>query len=137
LVIKKIKLYKMNRSYSKIRHIKNLNESIEKNYINNKKFLIETPTGGTESEMVTGGTESEMVTGGTPTNEQIVESIIRKIVNETKDESMVQKLMRKLKGVSDKQLKYNVENDLPWDWKGSKEGYYEKMENKRHHSGSN
>ena len=118
----------MNRSYSKIRHIKNLNESIEKNYINNKKFLIETPTGGTESEMVT---------GGTPTNEQIVESIIRKIVNETKDESMVQKLMRKLKGVSDKQLKYNVENDLPWDWKGSKEGYYEKMENKRHHSGSN
>ena len=127
----------MNRSYSKIRHIKNLNESIEKNYINNKKFLIETPTGGTESEMVTGGTEAEMVTGGTPTNEQIVESIIRKIVNETKDESMVQKLMRKLKGVSDKQLKYNVENDLPWDWKGSKEGYYEKMENKRHHSGSN
>ena len=63
--------------------------------------------------------------------------IVKKIINEDKEESMIQKLMRKLKNVSDKQLKYNVENDLPWDWKGSKEGYYEKMENKKHYSGSN
>jgi len=45
--------------------------------------------------------------------------------------------MRKLKGVDDKQLHYNIKTDLPWDWKGSKEGYYEKMEGRRHHSGSN
>ena len=32
--------------------------------------------------------------------------------------------MRKLKGVSSEQLKYNMENDLPWDWTGSKEGFY-------------
>ena len=69
--------------------------------------------------------------------ERDLSRIVKKVISEDKDESMIQKLMRKLKGVSDKQLKYNVENDLPWDWKGSKEGYYEKMENKRHHSGSN
>jgi len=70
--------------------------------------------------------------------ERDISRIVKKIINEDKkEESMIQKLMRKLRGVSDKQLKYNVENDLPWDWKGSKEGYYEKMENKRHHSGSN
>lgn len=69
--------------------------------------------------------------------ERDLNRIVKRVISEDKDESMIQKLMRKLKGVSDKQLKYNVENDLPWDWKGSKEGYYEKMENKRHHSGSN
>jgi hypothetical protein len=69
--------------------------------------------------------------------ERDLNRIVKKVISEDKDESMVKKLMRKLKGVSDEQLNYNVKNDLPWDWKGSKEGYYEKMENKRHHSGSN
>jgi hypothetical protein len=63
--------------------------------------------------------------------------IVGKVLKEEKDESLIKKLMRKLKGVSDEQLDYNVKNNLPWDWKGSKEGYYEKMENKKHHSGSN
>jgi hypothetical protein len=69
--------------------------------------------------------------------ERDLSRIVKKVISEDKDESMIKKLMRKLKGVSDEQLNYNVKNDLPWDWKGSKEGYYEKMENKRHHSGSN
>jgi hypothetical protein len=63
--------------------------------------------------------------------------IVGKVLKEEKDDSLIKKLMRKLKGVSDEQLDYNVKNNLPWDWKGSKEGYYEKMENKKHHSGSN
>lgn len=45
--------------------------------------------------------------------------------------------MMKLKGISKDKLEYNMKNNLPWDWKGSKEGYYEKMENKRNYSGSN
>ena len=63
--------------------------------------------------------------------------IVGKVLKEEKNDSLIKKLMRKLKGVSDEQLDYNVKNNLPWDWKGSKEGYYEKMENKKHHSGSN
>jgi hypothetical protein len=30
-----------------------------------------------------------------------------------------------------------MENDLPWDWKGTKEGYYEKMEPRKNNRGSN
>jgi dTDP-4-amino-4,6-dideoxygalactose transaminase len=35
--------------------------------------------------------------------------------------------MIKLKGISKDKLEYNMKNNLPWDWKGSKEGYYEKI----------
>jgi hypothetical protein len=134
----------MRKSYSKLRHMMNVNESLENNYYN-KKLIYENTTGMTSTStggtmLMTGTTKTnyDTTSGGTKQKDaQVVENIIRKIVRENKDESMVQKLMRKLKGVSDKQLKYNVENDLPWDWKGSKEGYYEKMENKRHNSGSN
>lgn len=134
----------MAKSYTKLRNIMNVNESLENNYYN-KKFIYENNTGMTSTSsggtmLMTGTTKTKYDTtsGGTKQKDvQVVEHLIRKIVRENKDESMVQKLMRKLKGVSDKQLKYNIENDLPWDWRGSKEGYYEKMENKRHHSGSN
>jgi hypothetical protein len=68
--------------------------------------------------------------------------IVRKVILEKdkkddNDESFYKKLMMKLKGISKENLDYNMKNDLPWDWKGSKEGYYEKMENKRNYSGSN
>lgn len=65
--------------------------------------------------------------------------IVKRVINEQQDEkeTMLKRLMRKLKGVSDKQLEYNIENDLPWDWKGSKEGFYEKMEPRKKYSGSN
>jgi hypothetical protein len=51
--------------------------------------------------------------------------------------SLIKKVAAKLKGVSDKQIQYNMENDLPWDWKGTKEGFYEKMEPRKKSSGSN
>jgi hypothetical protein len=68
--------------------------------------------------------------------------IVRKVILEKdkkddNDESFYKKLIMKLKGISKENLDYNMKNDLPWDWKGSKEGYYEKMENKRNYSGSN
>jgi len=50
--------------------------------------------------------------------------------------TLIKKVVAKLKGVSDDQIKYNMKHDLPWDWNGSKEGFYEKMEPKRKHSGS-
>ena len=30
-----------------------------------------------------------------------------------------------------------MENELPWDWKGSKEAYYEKHEDRKYSKGSN
>lgn len=63
--------------------------------------------------------------------------IVKNVISEQEKESLLKKLMRKLKGVSSEQLKYNMENDLPWDWTGSKEGFYEKMEPRRRNSGSN
>jgi hypothetical protein len=50
--------------------------------------------------------------------------------------TLIKKVVAKLKGVSDDQIKYNMKHDLPWDWNGSKEGFYEKMEPKRKNSGS-
>jgi hypothetical protein len=49
----------------------------------------------------------------------------------------LKKIIAKLKGLTDEQIRYNLKNDLPWDWNGSKEGYYEKMEPRKRHSGSN
>jgi hypothetical protein len=64
-----------------------------------------------------------------------MKKIIR--LNENEMSSLIKKITAKLKGVSEKQIQYNIEHDLPWDWKGSKEGFYEKMEPKRKSSGSN
>jgi hypothetical protein len=66
-------------------------------------------------------------------------NIVKKVIfeEEKRKEGISQKLLRKLKGVSDEQLDYNLKNDLPWDWKGSKEGFYEKMEKRKNYSGSN
>ena len=60
-------------------------------------------------------------------------------LTEEKDrkESTWEKIKRKLKGVSNKQLIYNMENDLPWDWNGTKEGFYEKSESGKYSKGSN
>jgi hypothetical protein len=63
--------------------------------------------------------------------------IVKRVIEEDRKESMIEKIKRKLKGVSDDQLVYNMENDLPWDWKGTKEGYYEKMEPRKNNRGSN
>jgi hypothetical protein len=63
--------------------------------------------------------------------------IVKKVIQENKDQTILQKILKKLKGVSDQQIEYNLKHDLPWDWKGTKEGFYQKMENKKDHSGSN
>lgn len=58
-------------------------------------------------------------------------------LNEIEMSSLVKKVISKLKGVSEKQINYNIEHDLPWDWNGTKEGYLEKLEPRKNHSGSN
>jgi len=66
--------------------------------------------------------------------------IVRDIISESmaKDNiPLLKKALLKLKGVSDSQLEYNIEHGLPWDWKGSKEGFYEKIEPRRNYTGSN
>jgi hypothetical protein len=90
--------------------------------------LSEQMTGATRTNQVSGGTKTNQVSGATRTNQEI---------KEDRKESMLEKIKRKLKGVSDDQLIYNMENDLPWDWKGSKEGYYEKHEPRKNNRGSN
>tara|TARA_B100000900_G_scaffold394251_1_gene391516 strand:+ start:392 stop:1081 length:690 start_codon:yes stop_codon:yes gene_type:complete len=69
-----------------------------------------------------------------------IRMVVREVISESfedYDMSFLKKLKLKLKGVTEEQLKYNVENGLPWDWRGSKEGFYEKMEPRRNYSGSN
>lgn len=73
----------------------------------------------------------------TKLTESDLNRIAKRVVSEQEKDTMIKKLMRKLKGVSDKQLEYNIEHNLPWDWRGSKEGYYEKMEPRKNNSGSN
>jgi len=74
-------------------------------------------------------------------SESDLSKIIDKVINEQKKESQevswLWKVKKKLKGVSDEQLDYNMKNDLPWDWKGTKEGFFEKMEPRKKNSGSN
>jgi hypothetical protein len=68
--------------------------------------------------------------------ESDLQRIVKKVIKE-EEESLLKKILRKLKGVSDKQLEYNMENGLPWDWKGTKEGFYNKMESRKNNRGSN
>jgi hypothetical protein len=72
--------------------------------------------------------------------ESDLSKIINRVVSEQKKDEEVSwlwKVKKKLKGISDEQLDYNMKNNLPWDWKGSKEGFYEKMEPRKRNSGSN
>ena len=73
-------------------------------------------------------------------NESDYKRIVRLVLEdkeEKNDIGFIRKIMSKLKGVSERQIEYNMKHDLPWDWKGTKEGFYNKMENKRDYSGSN
>lgn len=72
---------------------------------------------------------------GKPINEMVTEQ--KKDEKKDEEVSWLWKVKKKLKGISDEQLDYNMRNDLPWDWKGTKEGYFEKMEPRKRHSGSN
>ena len=54
-----------------------------------------------------------------------------------REDSFLEKLKAKLKGVSEEQMEYNRKHSLPLDWRGSKEGYHEHITNKQFYSGSN
>jgi hypothetical protein len=69
--------------------------------------------------------------------EDDITRIAKKVISEEESRPILKKIIAKLKGISDEQIRYNLKNDLPWDWNGSKEGYYEKMEPRKRHSGSN
>jgi hypothetical protein len=70
--------------------------------------------------------------------ENDITRIIKKVISEQEEpRPLLKKIIAKLKGLSDEQIRYNLKNDLPWDWTGSEEGYYEKMEPRKRHSGSN
>lgn len=45
--------------------------------------------------------------------------------------------LQKMQGIDDKQAQYNYDNNLPDNWRGSVEGYNQKMEGGRNYSGSN
>ena len=51
--------------------------------------------------------------------------------------SLMDRMKIKLAGIDEDQVLYNLNNKLPIDWKGTKEGYYEYIESKRDYSGSN
>jgi len=73
-------------------------------------------------------------------NKNAIRILVREVISESfegHDMSLLKKLKLKLKGVSEEQLKYNMDNGLPWDWRGSKEGFREKMEPRKNYSGSN
>jgi len=52
-----------------------------------------------------------------------LEHIVKRVIDEDINESTLEMIKQKLKGVSNDQVIYNMKNDLPWDWKGSKESY--------------
>tara|TARA_R110001592_G_scaffold350329_1_gene646367 strand:+ start:6119 stop:8131 length:2013 start_codon:yes stop_codon:yes gene_type:complete len=53
------------------------------------------------------------------------------------EESILDKIKAKLKGVTPEQMEYNKKHKLPIWWQGSKEGFYEKMEPRKNNTGSN
>ena len=62
--------------------------------------------------------------------------IIKRVIKEH-EMNWYDKLKVKLKGISDEQMEYNEEHNLPLDWQGSKEGYHEYITKKEFPSGSN
>lgn len=78
-------------------------------------------------------------TVGKGTNEKPVnypEELMRESFNNEKL-SFLDKIKLKLAGVSEEKALENLNNDLPIDWKGSKEGYYEKNEPRGKYVGTN
>ncbi len=70
---------------------------------------------------------------------EILDKIKNKIMSEDTYHklSLKDRLKIKLAGISDDKVIYNLNNNLPIDWKGSKEGFYEKMEPRKNYTGSN
>ena len=49
-----------------------------------------------------------------------LEHIVKRVIDEDINESTLEMIKQKLKGVSNDQVIYNMKNDLPWDWEGFK-----------------
>lgn len=79
------------------------------------------------------------ISNKTGLSEDFIVEKIKNIVKENtyQELSFMDKLKIKLAGISEDQVIYNLNNDLPIDWKGTKEAYYEKMEPKSGNIGSN
>jgi hypothetical protein len=68
----------------------------------------------------------------------IIEKIVGLVNEDTHHNlSLLDRLKIKMAGIGDDQVIYNLNNNLPIDWKGTKEGYYEKMEPTNLSTGSN
>jgi hypothetical protein len=68
----------------------------------------------------------------------IIEKIVGLVNEDTRQKlSLLDKLKIKIAGIDDDQVIYNLNNNLPIDWKGTKEGYYEKMNPTNLNIGSN
>lgn len=72
-------------------------------------------------------------------SEKKVLEVVKSKLNEDKVHklSLKDRMKIKLAGIDEDQVLYNLNNDLPIDWKGTKEGYFEYIEGKRNYSGSN
>jgi hypothetical protein len=68
---------------------------------------------------------------------ELREIIREEMIGILREESLLRKLGMLLKNISDEQLDYNMKNNLPWDWNGTKEGYYEYINGTKYNSGSN
>lgn len=70
--------------------------------------------------------------------EEILNNVLKFINEDTFHKlSWMDRLKIKLSGIDEGQVIYNLNNNLPIDWNGTKEGYYEKMEPKNGLNGSN
>ena len=70
--------------------------------------------------------------------EEILNNVLKFINEDTFHKlSWMDRLKIKLSGIDEGQVIYNLNNNLPIDWNGTKDGYYEKMEPKNGLNGSN
>lgn len=70
--------------------------------------------------------------------ETLLESVKNYLNNNTYHKlSYLDRLKVKLAGISDEQVLYNLNNNLPIDWNGTKESFYEKMEPRKNTKNSN
>jgi hypothetical protein len=68
----------------------------------------------------------------------IIEKIVGLMNEDTRHNlSLLDRFKIKMAGIDDNQVIYNLNNNLPIDWKGTKEGYYEKTQPTNLNKGSN
>ena len=72
------------------------------------------------------------------TEKYILDTIVNIMNEDTHHKlSLIDKFKIKIAGIDDEKVIYNLNNKLPIDWMGTKEGYYEKMKSTKFNTGSN